>query len=298
MGGMNEPQLDRLIEKARLTALKVLDQVPLPLHYVLNGVFAVLLLGDVLVPDPIPFVDELLGTALFYYYNVYILKRTFGVINPLRILRGESPAAKRRLGMLPYELHMDRIKARLKAMKKAARTAEIPGLDRAKVDKLGREIKQIESRLSLLDRILTKPEFQEGALKMRIAQLQARIEMTNDAALKSEFSRAIAHASDHLANIGRLQDERNRMVARLERFSLQLDDTYSRLVATVMPVDQAPEAARLFDELFKSVTTFDETLKELEAKPAADLYQAAVKEVEETEEKFRAQPPLREPVKK
>jgi hypothetical protein len=183
-------------------------------------------------------------------------------------------------------------------MRKAAKSSEIPGLDQARVDKLTREIKQIESRLTLLDRILTKPEFQEGAIKMQIARLQAQIEMTTDTALKSEFSRSIVHASDHLVNIGRLQDERNRMVARLERFSLQLDDTYSRLVATTMPVDQAPEAARLFDELFKSVTIFDETLKELEAKPAADLYQAAVKEVEETEQKFRAQPPVREKTSK
>jgi len=298
MVAMNETQLDRMIEKAKLTALKVADRIPLPLHYVINGVFAVLLLGDFVVLDPIPFVDEILGTAAFYYYNVYLLKRTFGVINPMRILRGESPAAKRRLGMLPYELQMDRIKARLKAMKKAAKSSEIPGLDRSKVDKLAREIKLIEGRLTLLDRILTKPEFQESAIKMQIARLENQIEMTPDPALKTEFNRSITHASNHLANIARLQEERNRMVARLERFSLQLDDTYSRLVATTMPVEQAPEAARLFDELFASVSIFDQTLKELEARPATDLYQAAVEEVEKTEDKFRAKPPVREPIKK
>jgi hypothetical protein len=295
---MSEQQLDRYIEKAKLTALKVADRVPLPLHYVINGIFGVLLLGDLVVPDAIPFLDEILGTAAFYYYNVYLLKRTFGVINPMRILRGESPAAKRRLGMLPYEQQMERIKARLKAMKKAAKASEIPGLDKAKVEKLAKEIRAIEGRLTLLDRMLTRPEFQEGSVKTSIARMQAYIDMAQDPALKTEYGKAIEHARNHLANTERLREERNRMVARLERFNLQLDDTYSRLMATTLPVAQEPEAARLFDELFTSVSAFDETLKELEAKPAADLYQAAVKEIEETEDKFRTQPPLRQPTLK
>jgi len=293
---MSEQQADKFIEKTKLVALKIADGIPLPLHYILNGIFAVLLLGDLVIPDALPFLDEILGTAGFYYYNVYILRRTFGVINPMRILRGESPAAKRKLGMLPYEQPMERIKARLKAMRQAAKSSEIPGLDRAKVDKLAAEIKQIEKRLLQLDRILTKPEFQEGAIKTHVANLQARIEVSPDESLRAEYQKAIEHALNHIANIERLRDERNRMVARLERLNLQLDDTYTRLLATTLPVSQEPEAARLFDELFTSVSSFDETLKELEAKPSADLFQAAVREVEETEEKFKAKP-VREPTK-
>ena len=79
---MNEQQADKFIERTKLVALRVADRIPLPLHYVLNGIFGVLLLGDIVIPDAIPFLDEILGTAAFYYYNVYILKRTFGVINP------------------------------------------------------------------------------------------------------------------------------------------------------------------------------------------------------------------------
>lgn len=297
MTKISEGQVEKLYEKAKLTALKVADGIPLPLHYIFNGIFAVLLLGDLVVPDVIPFLDEILGTAAFYYYNVYILRRTFGVINPMRIIRGESPAAKRRLGLLPYEQQMEQIKSRLKHMRTAAKGSEIPGLDKSRVDKLSGEIKAIEKRLVLLDRILTKPEFQEGTVKSEIARIEARIEVSPEEALKEEYKKAVGHARNHLANIERLREERNRLVARLERFNLQLDDIYTRLIASTGTAAEEPEAARLFDELFTSVSAFDETLRELEAKPSTDLYTAAVREIEETEEKFKTQRPAREPDK-
>jgi hypothetical protein len=289
--------IDKTIEKVKLTALKVADAVPLPLHYALNAGLIFLFLVSWLWPgDPIPFLDEILTAAGVYYYNSYLLKRTFGALNPVRIFRGETPVAKRRLGMLPYEQYLDRVNARLKAMRKSAKSSEIPGLNLPKVDKLGREIKTIENRLRILDRLLIRPEFQEGAVRTQVAQIQARIESVNDDAVKQEFARAIEHAQAHVANIARLRDERNRLVARLERFSLQLDQIYSHLVAmTATDQLQAAEAERQFDELFTAISSFDQTLQELEAKPSSDLYQAAIKEVTETEEKVKARPPQREP---
>ena len=99
---MDEKNIDKFIEKAKLAALKAGDRVPLPLHYVFNA----LLLMSFFISwgwpfDPVPLLDEALTAVAVYYYNAYILKRTFGVLNPMRILRGESPAAKRRLGLLP-----------------------------------------------------------------------------------------------------------------------------------------------------------------------------------------------------
>lgn len=294
---MNEQEIDKYIEKGKSIALKVADKMPLPLHYILNGIFIVLWMGDLVVPDPLPFIDELLGAGALYYYNAYILRRTYGVINPFRILRGESPVAKRRLGLLPYEQQMGQIKARLKSMKKAARGSEVPGLDPAKVKRLAEHVKQIEKRLHLLDRLLTKPAFQEGEVKVKIARIEARIDMTDDEDLKQEYKKAMEHAGNHLKNIERLREERNRLVAKLERFHLQLDDTYSRVVAMAVPDAPEADSARLFDELFASVSAFDETLKELEAKPSTDLYQAAVKEIEETEAKAQGRISSREPAK-
>jgi len=291
MKPMDEQAMDKFIEKLKLTSLKVADKIPLPLHYIFNGLFIMFMLGDLAIPDILPFIDEVLGLAGLYFYNAYILKRTFGVLNPMRIIRGESPVAKRRLGLLPYEEQMDRIRDRLKAMKKAAKSSEIPGLSIDKVKKLTDQVKQIEKRLHLLDRILTKPEFQEGRIKSEIARIQARIEAVDEEELKEEYQKAIGHARNHIENVDRLRDERNRLVARLERFNLQLDNIYSQLMAATLPLAEEPEAARLFDELFDTVNTFDETLKELEQKPSKDLYEAAVKEIEQTEEKFKAKVP-------
>jgi hypothetical protein len=291
MKPVDEQAIDKFIEKAKIASLKVADKIPLPLHYILNGLFIIFMLGDLAVLDPIPFLDEILGLAGLYYYNAYILKRTFGVLNPMRILRGESPAAKRRLGLLPYEDQMDRIRDRLKAMRKAAKSSEVPGLSIDKVKKLTDQVKQIEKRLLQLDRILTRPEFQEGRIKSEIARIQARLDAVDEDELKVEYRKAIEHAGNHIENIDRLRDERNRLVARLERFNLQLDNIYSQLMAATVPLAEEPAAARLFDELFDTVNTFDETLKELEQKPSKDLYEAAVKEIEQTEEKFKAKVP-------
>ena len=287
-------QVDKLIEKVKLTALKVADAIPLPLHFFFNGILLFLFaLSWIWVWDIFPVIVT--GFAL-YYYNKYLLKRTFGAINPMRIFRGETPVAKRRLGLLPYEQYLDRINARLKAMRKAARNSEIPGLNLPKVDKLGREIKAIEKRLRILDRLLIRPEFQEGAVRTQIAQIQARIESMNDEAVRREFALAIEHAQAHVANIERLRDERNRLVARLERFSLQLDQIYSHLVAmSVEDRQQVAEAERQFEELFTAINSFDQTLQELEGKPSSDLYQAAIKEVADTEQKVKVSSPRREP---
>jgi hypothetical protein len=289
-------QVDKMIEKVKLTGLKVADAIPLPLHYVANaGLIFVFLVSWLWPGDPIPFVDEILTAAGVYYYNAYLLKRTFGALNPVRIFRGETPVAKRRLGLLPYEQYLERINARLKAMRKDAKKSEVPGLNLPKIEKLGREIQAIEKRLRILDRLLIRPEFQEGVVRTQIAQIQARIGSVNDEAVKMEFARAIEHALAHVANIERLRDERNRLVARLERFSLQLDQIYSHLVAmSVEDRQQIAEAERQFDELFTAITSFDQTLQELEAQPSSDLYQAAIKEVADTEERVKISTPQRE----
>ena len=283
------PGLDKVWEKAKAESLKIADRLPLPLHYILNGLFMVAWLGDIIIPDPLPFLDEGILTVGLYYYNAYILKRTFGVLNPVRIIRGQSPTAKRRLGLLPYEGQLDQIKSQIKAMRKAAKSAEIPGLTSKKVDQLGDRVREIEKRLAVLDRLFTRPAFQEGAVKSDLARIQAHLEMSDDPGLKAEYQKAVEHAQNHIANIARLQDERNRLVARLERFRLQLDNTYSALLASAAAAGAETDTERLFDELFTSVNAFDVSLQELAAQPSADLFQAAVKEVEATEARVQAQ---------
>jgi hypothetical protein len=289
--------VDKAIEKTRLVALKIADTIPLPLHFIFNGILlAACALSWVWIFDPVPFADEILTAAGVYYYNAYLLKRTFGALNPVRIFRGESPVAKRKLGLLPYETYLERIHARLKAMRSSAKDASVPGLTAPKLDKLARQIKEIEKRLQLLDRLLIRPEFQEGAVRTEIAKIEARLETVSEDAVKKEFGRAIEHARSHLANIQRLHEERNRLVARLERFTLQLDQIYSHLMAMSAQDQQAiAEAERHFDELFTAISSFDQTLKELESQPSSDLFQAAVKEVAETEAKFMVKAREREP---
>lgn len=289
--GMNDKGMDLIIDKAKASLKAVADRVPLPLHYILNGLFILFWLGDVVVPDFIPFLDEILGAGALYYYNLYLLKRTFGVINPLRILRGESPAAKQRLGLLPWEQRMDEIKKQLKGVRKAARQAGVPGVDGSKLERLGGQVGQIEKRLRMLDRLLSSPAFKEREVNVEIAKMEATARAAEDVDVKNDYAAALGHAREHLANIGRIKEERNRLVAKLDLLSTQLDNTYSRLLAAQVSDSAETEAKRLMDELFNSVSMFDSTLQELEARPTADLYQEAMKEVEQTEEKVRARPP-------
>jgi hypothetical protein len=284
---MDQKQIDKIIAMVRIQALKIADRVPLPLHYILNGFLIVFWLGDMAVPDPLPFLDEIFGAFGLWYYNAYLLHRTFGVINPWRIIRGESPASKRRLGLLAYEQQMEQIKKRLKNFRRAASELGLPGLEAKRVEGLATEVKKLEKRLQLLDRLLTRPEFQEGKVTHEISRFEARRELVDDPELKKEYGQAIEHARAHLGNIGLLREERNRLVARLERFNLQLDRTYSQLLAMSSATESAADTGRLFDELFNAVSAFESSLLELEAKPAPSLYQDAVKEIEENEAKFR-----------
>lgn len=284
---MDQQKLDKVYEKLRIQAVKVADKIPLPLHYILNGFFLMFYMGDLVIPDAIPFLDEIFGAFGLWYYNAYILKRTYGVINPVRIFRGETPTNKRKLGLLPWETQMDSIRSRLKNMRQAARELKLPELDPSRVGRLDREVKELEKRLRLLDRLLTRPEFQEGRVNTEIARFQAKLEMTDDLEMKSEWEKAIGHARQHLENIARLRDERNRLVARLERFNLQLDNTYSQVLALSASTEKAADVGRLFDELVATVGAFQISLNELEQKPKPDLLQSAVKEVEETEARFR-----------
>lgn len=296
---MSEDKLNLVWEKSKLYLLKAADRMPLVLHYALNGILLVTWAGDLIIPDVLPFIDEGVLTVAAWYYNAYILRRTFGVINPLRILKGQTPAAKRKRGMLPYEQQLEAIKSRLKTMRKTAKESPVPGLARKNVDQLTDRVKQIETRLTALDKLLSSPAFQEGQVKLEIARIEARRDMEQDPALKAEYSQALEHARSHLANIDRLFEERNRLVARLERFHLQLDNTYSQIVAMGLPQAATKDAdtERLFNELFTAVNAFDVSLQELSAKPAPDLYQAAVKEVEQTEAKIRERLAPREPDK-
>jgi hypothetical protein len=284
---MDQQKLDKLYEKVRMESVRIADKVPLPLHYILNGFLLVAYMGDLVILDPIPFVDEIFGAFAIWYYNIYILKRTFGIINPVRIFKGESPTNKRKLGLLPWEQQMDLIRRRLKNLRSAAKELGLPELSPDRVARLAREVKDLEKRLRLLDRLLTRPEFQEGRVRTEIARFQARGEMTDDTEMKSEWEQAIAHAHQHLQNIDRLRDERNRLVARLERFNLQLDNTYSQVLAMSASTEKAADIGRLFDELIATVGAFQVSLNEIERKPSSDLLQSAVQEVEATEARFK-----------
>lgn len=288
--GMDETIVDTIYEKLRAILVKVLDYIPLPLHYIFNTIFVcawlIVLLFSAFA-GPLFMVNLVFGVAALYLYNVYLIKRTFGALNPMRILRGDTPAAKRRLGLLPYEQYIRSINKRLKMMRKAAKSSDVPGFNTAKVDQLSKQIKSIEKRLRMLDRLLTKPEFREGHIKTEMAKIEVRQDGATDETMKSEYGRALEHAREHLDNISKLRDERNRLVARMERFGLQLDNTYSRVAALDMRESyDTVESERLFEDLFKAVDRFDETLQELEETPKSGLFQAAVKEVEDTEKKY------------
>ncbi len=291
MVNMKQNDIDKGVEKVKGFAADVADKIPLPLHYFFDGIFMLVFLVDIMPfigADPLPLVNEIIEGVLLYYYNAYLLRRTYGVINPVRIVRGESPMSKKRMGLLPYEQQMAKIKQRLKALKKTAKKENIPGLTPDKVKNLSGQVKVIEDRLRLLDRMLAKPEFQEGTIRTEIARIEVQIEGFSDLEMKKEYETALGHARDHLANVERLREERNRLVARLNRFSLQLSNTYSRLLTTAESPMQESETSRVFDELSSSISAFDESLKEITAKqPSSDMYRAAVKEIEETEAKVK-----------
>jgi putative phosphoesterase len=72
------------VDRLKLYARRTADRLPLPVHYALSLAFLALLAGDIAIPDGIPFIDEALGAAGFYYYNSYILRRSLGRIKGLR----------------------------------------------------------------------------------------------------------------------------------------------------------------------------------------------------------------------
>jgi hypothetical protein len=76
MKAQNGLETRGLAERIKTTARRAADRVPLPAHYVANLAFAALLLGDFVLPDGLPIIDEALGAAGFYYYNMYLIQRT------------------------------------------------------------------------------------------------------------------------------------------------------------------------------------------------------------------------------
>ncbi len=279
------PQENTLMQRGKKALREAADRVPLPLHYILDFLLFIFWLGDLFVFDPLPLIDEFLGAGALYYYNAYIMRRTFGVINPVRIVRGDSPARKRTAGLLPYENKLSEIKKQLRNIKKAAGRQEVPGLTPAKVSELSAKVKGIEKRLRLLDRVLFGPAFQQGPVRAELARIEALAEETQDPELTAEYQKAAASARDQLDNIERVREERNRLVARLERISLQVANTYSHLISAAVSEARDQEAGRAFDELLSSVSNFDSSLQEIESAPAGELFKRTLKEVEHTQDK-------------
>jgi len=285
---MEKSVKEKGLEKAKAVLLDVADRIPLPLHYVLNAFAIVFYMGDLAFIDPLPFIDEILGAGALYYYNAYLMKRTFGVLNPMRVLRGEDPASKRKMGLLPYEDKMNSIKKMLKSLDKEAEKAGVPGMGKEKLSRLRDQVKEIEKRLRAFDRLLSKPAFQEASVKTEVARIEARLDREADDEIKKEYKKALDHARDHISNIQKLKEERNRLVARLERLSIELDNTFSKLLAAqAAPTTSDKDMEHQFDELLESVENFDKSLKELEEQPSPDMMEEAVREVEETEERIK-----------
>lgn len=284
-------------ERAKAYLRKKADATPLGLLYVLNGVFIIYwgldLIPGLIMPggDPIPVIDEVFKTGALYYYNVYLLKRTFGIINPVRILKGEDPASKKTAGILPYEENMDIIGRKLKALRKEVKKSDIPGMQESKVDQLQKRVRKIEKRLQKIDRLLSKGAFQAGPVQAEIERLEERLASTEDPALKEELEKSLSHARGNLENIERIREERNRLVTRLDRFRLQLDDSYSRIMAMSVASADVESTASLFDELFSAVDTFDSTLQEIEHRPDPDFSRDTVNELRKTAEKTGAKKP-------
>jgi SMC interacting uncharacterized protein involved in chromosome segregation len=94
------------------------------------------------------------------------------------------------------------------------------------------------------------------------------MESAQDEDMKEEYRKSLSHARGNLENIERILEERNRLVTRLDRFRLQIDDSYSRIVAMNLSSQGEEFTGELFDELFSSVDNFDSTLQEIERQPA------------------------------
>jgi hypothetical protein len=289
-----------LREKLKAALKKIFDWFPLPVLYIVNGAA---LLGWALdmtpwfnLPpaNPLWILDELLLTIAVYYYEVYLLKRTYGVINPMRILKGQTPLAKKKIGILPYEQSMDSIRGRVKAMAQAAKRSEIPGLVPDKIKRLAAEVAAIEKRLQTLDRTLASPPFRERPIRAEIDRLNSLIAASADETINQDLKEAIDHANAHIDNINRLCDERNRLVAKLDRFRLQLDETWSRLMALSGAPAKPETADRLLNELFDSVKNFDDSLTEIEQKPAPEIMQKTIAEIEQAEARAQGKIPPRQ----
>lgn len=257
-----------LSKRAKMFLREKADATPLGLLYILNVVFFMYWMADVFIPDPLPLVDEVLLTGGLYYYNVYLLKRTFGIINPVKIMKREDPSSKKRAGILPYEKNMALIRKKLKELRKEVKKSDIPGMDESKVDKLYNRVKEIEKRLHKIDRLLSKGAFKAAPVKSEIERLESLMESAQDEDMKEEYRKSLSHARGNLENIERILEERNRLVTRLDRFRLQIDDSYSRIMAMNISSQGVEFTGELFDELFSSVDNFDITLQEIERRPA------------------------------
>jgi len=83
---------EKVSARIKAQALRTADKIPLPVHYLLNAAFVAILAGDIIAPDAIPFLDEALGAAGFYYYNMYLLRRTLARLKAPRRPKN-APAA-------------------------------------------------------------------------------------------------------------------------------------------------------------------------------------------------------------
>ncbi len=264
------------------------DSTPLFLLYILNGFFILYWMVDlipgIIMPggDPLPVIDEVFKTIALYYYNSYLLKRTFGVLNPVRIMKREDPYSKKRAGILPYEKNMNIIRKKLKDLRKEVKKSDIPGMDESKVDKLQKRIKEIDDRLHKIDRLISKGGFQADQVRTEIARIEGLVENAEDESLREELEKSLSHAQGNLENIERILEERNRLVTRLDRFRIQVDDSYSRIMAMSISAADMESTGRLFDELFSAVDNFDSTLQEIERRPAPSPARQTVEELEKS----------------
>jgi uncharacterized protein (DUF2062 family) len=81
---------EKMLDRIKARALAAADRVPLPVHFLLNAGLALVLAGDILLPDTLPFLDEALTAVGFYYYNMYILHRILGRMKAGRRTRNSA----------------------------------------------------------------------------------------------------------------------------------------------------------------------------------------------------------------
>jgi hypothetical protein len=249
----------------RATIREFFQVIHLALNYLFSFFLLLLFLGFFAVPfDPIPFVDEILFGYLLYVSISVILEKVNMPAQQREIARVQ---VKKQRGLRQYEDKMRRIFTLFKEIKKSLlkyKKSTFLKAEGERFNSLLPKVKKIKAKIESLDKILQKPDFQEAQLESELIRLSEDISRVDSDQEKEELTAARSSAEKCLTTVKNLTNDRNTLVARLDKFYYLLKETHSKIVAMdLSEAELAEDVSKDINRLLESIDSFDQAMKEL-----------------------------------